>query len=166
MTRSAASAAEEALLEELAGLYLQVDDSLKGASCPSSTECCRFGVTGREPYVTSIEAAALRRAVARRGGPLSAKRRALPLAAKAGAPPRRGSAEGERICAFLDVSGRCSVYESRPFGCRTFHCVRANLPTKASADGRRDLVNRLRDIAARHEPGGDASRPLSKVFPT
>ncbi|HVW25233.1 MAG TPA: YkgJ family cysteine cluster protein [Polyangiaceae bacterium] len=166
MTRSAPSAAEGALLEELAALYRQADAELDGASCPSSTECCRFGVTGREPYVTSIEVAALRRAVARRGGPLSAKRRALPLAANAGGAPRPAAVKGERVCAFLDVSGRCSVYESRPLGCRTFYCARATLPAKASGAGRRELVNRLRDIASRHEPGGDRARPLSKVFPT
>jgi uncharacterized protein len=169
VTRRAAGGGEEALLEELAVLYRQVDASREGASCPASTECCRFGVTGREPYVTSIEVAALRRAVARRGGPLSAKRRALPLAGNPDVAPRSGAAKRERICAFLDVSGRCSVYESRPFGCRTFYCARATVPAKGGAaqrDRERDLVNGLRDIASRHEPGGDRARPLSKVFPT
>jgi hypothetical protein len=159
-TRVRPSDGEAALLEELSALYRQVDLSLAGASCPSSTECCRFGVTGREPYVTSIEIAALRRAVARGGGPLSAKRRALPLVAAA------GTAKKERICAFLNVSGRCSVYESRPFGCRTFHCARATLPARPTGSELRELVNRLRDIASRHEHGGDAPRPLSKVFST
>jgi Fe-S-cluster containining protein len=156
MTRCSQNGGEVALLEELFALFRQVDLSLQGASCPASTECCRFGVTGREPYVTSIEIAALRRAVARRGGPLSAKRRALPLAA--------GGERTERICRFLDVHGRCSVYDARPFGCRTFHCARATVPAKPSGAEQRELVNRLRDIASRHEPGGDAPRPLSKVF--
>jgi len=154
---------EAALLEELFALYRQVDLSFEGASCPSSTECCRFGVTGREPYVTSVEVAALRRAVSRRGGPLSAKRRALPLAAGAGRGP--GAGKSERACAFLDVSGRCSVYESRPFGCRTYYCERAVVPARMLGSEQRELVNRLRDIASRHEPGGDAPRPLSNVFP-
>jgi hypothetical protein len=162
MTRPERGDGEASLLAELAALYREVDLAQQGASCPASTECCRFGVTGREPYVTSIEIAALRRAVARRGGPLSAKRRALPLAGSS----RPGSAKTERICAFLDVSGRCSVYESRPFGCRTFYCERATLPARPSGSEQRDLVNRLRDIASRHEPGGDAPRPLSKVFRT
>jgi uncharacterized protein len=159
-TRGRPSDGETALLEELSALYRQADLSQEGASCPSSTECCRFGVTGREPYVTSIEVAALRRAVARRGGPLSAKRRALPLARDAGA------AQKERICTFLKVSGRCSVYESRPFGCRTFFCARATLPARIAGSELRELVHRLRDIASRHEPGGDAPRPLSRVFAT
>lgn len=159
MTRSRPGDREAELLEELFALYRQVDLSQEGASCPASTECCRFGVTGREPYVTSVEIAALRRAVARRGGPLSPKRRALPLTPG-------GSQKAERICVLLDAAGRCSVYESRPFGCRTFHCARATLPATLTGSERRELVNRLRDIASRHEPGGDAPRPLSKVFPS
>ena len=34
----------------------EVDALYADWSCPSSTECCRFGVTGRQPYLTSIEA--------------------------------------------------------------------------------------------------------------
>ncbi|HEX4334432.1 MAG TPA: hypothetical protein VH062_00885 [Polyangiaceae bacterium] len=151
-------AAETALLDELAELYRRVEAAYAGSSCPASTECCRFGVTGREPYVTSIEIAALTRAVRRRGGPLSPKRRALPLASST------TSAASERICALLDASGRCSVYDSRPFGCRTFFCERASISGEIGSSERRDLVNRLRDIASRHEPGGDGARPLSKVF--
>jgi Fe-S-cluster containining protein len=145
----------DALLDELAALYRETDRSNAGSSCPASTECCRFGITGREPYVTSIEVAAIERAIARRGGPLSPKRRALPIAL---------DAERERVCPLLDDSGRCSVYESRPFGCRTFFCVRATIARRRRPSEERQLVNRLRAIAARHETGGDAPRPLSKVF--
>jgi hypothetical protein len=142
-------------LHELAALYRETDALLAGSSCPGSTDCCRFGLTGREPYVTSVEIAAVERAIRRRGGPLSPKRRALPIA---------GPAQKERICPLLDVNGRCSVYESRPFGCRTFYCERAIVARRFSPSEMRELVNRLRDIAIRHTPGGDAPRPLSKVF--
>ena len=50
---------ERALFDELAALYTEVDARLASSSCPASTECCRFGVTGREPYVTSVELAYL-----------------------------------------------------------------------------------------------------------
>jgi Fe-S-cluster containining protein len=156
MKRARRGAGEDRLLDELSVLYQQAEAAYAGSSCPASTECCRFGVTGREPYVTSIEVAAIERAVRRRGGSLSAKKRALPLSPN---PDR------ERVCAFLDVSGRCAIYESRPFGCRTFFCARAALAREMDAAERRELVNRLRGLAARHEPGGDAPRPLSKVFP-
>jgi Fe-S-cluster containining protein len=149
------SPANDDLLDELAELYRETDRGNVGSSCPGSTECCRFGITGREPYVTSIEVLAIERAIARRGGPLSPRRRALPMAL---------DADRERICPLLDASGRCSVYESRPFGCRTFFCRRATISMLRRPSAERELVNRLRGIAARHEPGGDAPRPLSKVF--
>jgi Fe-S-cluster containining protein len=155
MPRAPREPTNHAILEELYALYRRVDAVYEGSHCPSSTECCRFGLTGREPYVTSVEVAALRRAVARRGGPPSAKRRALPIATTAAA---------ERICPFLDALGRCSVYESRPLGCRTFYCSRATVAGGTRGVDRRELVNRLRDIASRHEPGGDAPRPLSRAF--
>src|SRR3954469_13307508 len=147
--------AKDALLKEVAELYREGDLSNAGSSCPASTECCRFGITGREPYVTSIEIAAIQRAIARGGGPLSPKRRALPIAL---------GTERERICPLLNASGRCSVYDSRPFGCRTFFCNRATIGERPRPGEERELVNRLRAIAVRHEAGGDAPRPLSKVF--
>jgi Fe-S-cluster containining protein len=143
-----------ALLAELSALYAKVDALQADAACPASTECCRFGVTGREPYVTSIELAALERAAARRGGPLSARRRALPLA---------GNGAAERTCALLDREGRCSVYESRPFGCRTYFCERAS-GSRLSREELRDFVRRLSELAARHAPGGDRTRPLTRAL--
>jgi hypothetical protein len=145
-------AADDALLAELAALYRDADAQYGGWGCAVSTECCRFGTLGREPYVTSIEEAALRRAIARRGGPLSARRRALPVV------------DDERTCPMLARDGRCSVYADRPLGCRTFFCERAlpagPAPSRAALA---DLVRRLRDLAARHRPGGDAGRPLGRL---
>jgi len=145
----------DALLGELAALYREVDAEYAGSTCPASTECCRFGVTGREPYVTSLEVLAIERAVARRGGPLPPKRRALPLF---------HGADEERVCPLLDAGGRCSVYEDRPFGCRTFFCERAVIAGAPTRDRERALGRRLRDLAARHQAGGDQPRPLSRVF--
>ena len=49
-----------------------------------------------------------------------------------------------RACPFLDASGkRCSVYEARPFGCRTFFCGRINGPSKIPADETNALLERL-----------------------
>ena len=144
---------EEELLHELREIYAETDALHEGIGCATSTECCRFGITRREPYVTSVELLAVERAVAARGGPLSAKRRALPLT---GDPAR------ERVCPFLDVNARCSVYASRPFGCRTFFCERrtADLPDRKAI---RVLGDRVRALATRHAPGGDAPRPLTRA---
>jgi hypothetical protein len=151
-----AMAADEDLLKGLDALYGEVDALHAGFSCPASTECCRFGLTGREPYVTTIELLAIERALARSGGGLpSARKRALPL--------HGATSEDERTCPLLDRAGRCSVYAVRPFGCRTYYCARA----ERAADPRRPLralLAQLRDLAARHRPGGDAARALTSAL--
>ncbi|MGC3998833.1 MAG: YkgJ family cysteine cluster protein [Anaeromyxobacter sp.] len=59
-------------------------------------------MTKRQPYLWPSEWRVLMEHLKR-------EKRALP-------PPRADGA-----CPFLDASGkRCSVYEARPFGCRTF----------------------------------------------
>ncbi len=146
---------DEALVGELRALYARIDAHYADWTCPSSTECCRFGVTGRQPYVTSIEIAMVERAIARRGGMPSAKKHALPLTND----PRR-----ERICPLLNRDNRCSIYADRPFGCRTFFCDRATQgegPTRAVLQ---EHVNELRALAERHKLGGDAPRPLMRVL--
>ncbi|MCC6555129.1 MAG: YkgJ family cysteine cluster protein [Polyangiaceae bacterium] len=150
-----------ALFAELEAVYRDADEAFSGWTCPASTECCRFGITGREPYVTSIELAAVRRAVAARGGARSF-RPAAPLAVPEGG---RRLPSAERTCPMLTDAGRCAVYAARPLGCRTFFCDRA-VPG-SSVVRHRDvlaLVRRVQEIAARHEPGGDAGRPLIRAL--
>jgi Fe-S-cluster containining protein len=155
------------LLAELAEVYRDADGLHWGWTCPASTECCRFGITGREPYVTSIELAAVRRAIAARGGMRSWKR--APVVAK---DPDAASTSrvalpvvtDERTCPLLDASGRCAVYEARPLGCRTFFCERATEGGKVKQRDVNALVRRIQDIAARHEPGGDKGRPLTRAL--
>jgi uncharacterized protein len=139
------------LLAELAGVYRDADALYAGWSCPASTECCRFGVTGREPYVTSIEVAAVKKAIAARGGMRSWKR-GLPVVSD------------ERRCPLLDAAGRCAVYAARPLGCRTFFCDRAEAGDRVRQREVNTLVRRIQDIAARHEPGGDQGRPLTRTL--
>src|ERR1043165_5761472 len=115
------------MLDELRALYRDTDALFDGATCDASTECCRFGITGREPQVTSIEIALVKQAIKERGGPLSAKKRALPLTAVS-------SPQRERICPLLNQSGRCSIYRDRPLGCRTFFCSRASVVRPPSRD--------------------------------
>jgi Fe-S-cluster containining protein len=146
---------ETALLDELAAIYREVDVLFAGWSCPSTTECCRFGLTGRAPYVTSIELSMVRRAIARRGGPLSPRKRALPLS---------GDAEREGICPLLDQRGRCSIYADRPLGCRTFHCSRATKGREASRKELGEMLARIVHLAARHQPGGDQGRLLPRAL--
>lgn len=150
------------LERELRALYDEIDQAFAGASCPASTECCRFGITGREPYVTSLELAVVERAIAARGGARSLGRSPPPLNAEH--DKRRLGIIDERVCPLLDASGRCAVYASRPFGCRTFFCDRA---IGADAVGQRDInafVRRIKDLAAKHSHGGDVGRPLVRAL--
>lgn len=141
-------------LAELRALYARIDVALGGWACEASTDCCRFGITGREPYPTAVELAELERAVKARGG-LKKKRRALPVA-------------GERRCALLGDDNKCAVYASRPFGCRTFFCDRAR---SAVGEGPSTLpkaeiaaVSRaIADLSAKFDPRNPGPRPLSRV---
>ena len=153
-------AAEAAGLEELRAVYTEVDALLAGWTCDSSTDCCRFGVTGREPYPTAVELAELERAVRARGG--LPKRRSLPTVSPSG--------EDERRCALLSDEGKCLVYAARPFGCRTFFCERARGPAGEPARAMRDakseiarLGRAVADVSARFDVRDPGPRPLSKA---
>jgi uncharacterized protein len=139
------------LLAELRELYRGVDAALEGWSCAASTDCCRFGVTGREPYPSAIEVAELERAVAARGG--IPKRRTLPLA-------------NERRCDLLDDGGKCVVYASRPLGCRTFYCDRGEGPVGERALPK-EVISRasakIAQLSAALAPANPGARPLSRV---
>lgn len=143
------------LLDELRILYARADALYADWSCSNSTECCRFGITGRQPYVTSIELSLLRHGLAKRGGELAPRRRALPITR---------DSDSERICPLLEGSGRCSVYAERPLGCRTYYCERAQAGAGPSRDDLRELVRALQDLAARHELGGELARPLMRAL--
>lgn len=146
-------------LEQLRALYARIDAAMEGWGCETSTDCCRFGVTGREPYPTAVELAELERAVRARGG--LPKRRSLPVLTK--------GAGDERRCALLGDDGRCLVYAARPFGCRTFFCDRAHGPVGERAPSglpRAEIAEVGRAIAALSalfSPGDPGPRPLSRA---
>lgn len=160
--------ANAAALDELRALYAKIDGALHGWGCDASTECCRFGVTGREPYPTAVEIAELERAIKARGG--LPKRRSLPVV-RSSSSSRETSrrAHDERRCALLGDDSRCLVYASRPFGCRTFFCERARGPVGERADSglpRAAITEIARDIAALSAgfaPADPGPRPLSRV---
>lgn len=138
-------------LDELRAIYARTATLTDGLGCDASTDCCRFGVTGREPYPTAIEIAELERGIRARGG--LKKRRTLPVA-------------GERRCAMLDDDGRCQVYASRPFGCRTFFCDRARdaggNPVALPREEIAALSRAIADLSARFDPRDPGPRPLSR----
>lgn len=138
--------------EQLLEIYRRLDDALLGFGCGASTACCRFGVTGREPYVTKVERHVLERAIAKRGG--LPKRKTLPIAE-------------ERVCPLLGDDGRCGVYEARPFGCRTFFCgdaLRDYAPGKLPRATIGALVRDLSDLSEKYDPRDGRGAPLTRSF--
>jgi len=97
-------------------------------TCPGTAECCQLKVTGRPPWLWPSEWAVLEEE-------LKAQGRALP-------PPRDDGA-----CPFLDEAGkRCTVYASRPFGCRTYFCQRVQGPARQPAERTNALLERLKAL--------------------
>ena len=108
-----------------------------------------------------------------RAGAVSHRHRAdgsAPRPARGAPPevdPRRLPVAELRACPLLTPEGRCRVYASRPFGCRTFFCDHAEGPGgqgRRAASGRRDaLGRRIADLSARHAPRDPGPRPLVKA---
>jgi Fe-S-cluster containining protein len=106
--------------------------------CTQLTECCRFRLTGRTPYLTKAEAVLAAKAWRATG------RKSLPE-----------SADG--ACPMLDpASSRCRIYDSRPFGCRTHFCAAAGGPYARREVA--DLIHRLEDLS--RELGSRDALPL------
>ncbi|HEY2773333.1 MAG TPA: YkgJ family cysteine cluster protein [Candidatus Binatia bacterium] len=128
--------------EDIEKIYADAEASLPARNCTRTTRCCRFAETGREPYVTRAETDYLF-AVLRSQG------RRMP-------PPR-----DDRACPFLASDQKtCTVYEGRPFGCRTHFCREAGGAISAS-----ELKPSLDRLAALDEVlGGDGPRPLTRVL--
>jgi uncharacterized protein len=148
---------------ELLALYAEADRLVGGWTCACASEtpadapearCCHFAVTGREPYPTAIELEEVRHAM--RASAVAARDpRALPLA-------------DARPCPLLSDRGRCRIYASRPFGCRTFFCDGAEAPLGAKPrlprDELRALGRRIADLSARFDPRDPHPRPLVRAL--
>lgn len=122
---------------ELLALYKEVDALQGDFTCDLSQECCSFGE--REPYPTTVELAEVWDAVRTIGG-LPKKRTGrgrLPLV------------NDELRCPLLGPDGRCRIYASRPFGCRTFFCARVQGPGKLPRKEVQSLGQRVAQLSAR-----------------
>lgn len=135
------------MMADLRGVYERIDAMMAPFSCPSSSGCCRFGQTGREPYLTRLEEEGLRRARAAR----PAKK--LPLLARE-----------RRNCAFLQADGRCAMYEARPFGCRTFFCTQREGPRAFPRREVNQLAQELLERSLAHFPEQRELRPIGRLF--
>ncbi len=97
-------------------------------SCPGSSECCQLAVTKRPPWLWPSEWKVIEARLAR-------EKRALPALRADGA------------CPMLDAAGkRCTVYEDRPLGCRTYFCHRIIGPAKLPGEETNALLERLKAL--------------------
>ena len=92
-------------------ILAEVEGALADIRCQGSADCCRFAVTGREPWLTVVEWRLVVAELRRQGRRL---------------PPPRESDDGR--CPFLTDQARCQVYAARPLGCRSHFCERATPP--------------------------------------
>ncbi len=120
-----ASPALRAALNETRAVLRKADAAWSKHSCPATAECCQLKQTGRPPWLWPSEWALLLEHV------------------RGVVPPAR--ADGG--CAFLDADGkRCTVYEARPFGCRTFFCHRILGPAAVPSAPTEALLERLKAL--------------------
>jgi Fe-S-cluster containining protein len=124
--------------------------------CATATErddalCCQFNVTGREPYPTPVELAEVDHALRARGVARSGDRARLPVL------------DERKSCPLLSREGRCTIYASRPFGCRTFFC-RGHEPSRSSRSAIQAIGRRISDLAARVFPTDPLPRPLTRAL--
>jgi Fe-S-cluster containining protein len=135
------SSGESEALDELRAIYRELEARPVVRACERRTDCCRFKLTGRTPYVTKPEAAMLAKAVRASG------RRSV-------------AARSDGDCPLLDAQGRCTVYDARPFGCRTHFCAAAGGPID-----RRDVADLIRRLGELDSAvGGDGVRMLGAAL--
>jgi len=125
----------DASTREVRAIYAELAERPIERGCTQLTECCRFRLTGRTPYLTRGEAL---------------------VAAKAfrAAGRTRLSENADGSCPMLQ-EGRCMIYAERPFGCRTHFCAAAGGPYARREVS--DLIQRLESIDARLGGNGSTS---------
>lgn len=128
-------------LAEVRSVYVELASRPMERDCQRRTQCCQFRLTGKVPQLTRGEALLSAQAFRATG------RKSLP-------DPVKGA------CPMLQAdTGKCLIYESRPFGCRTHFCQPAGGPIERS--GILDLIRRLEEIDA--QLGGDGPHPFSSA---
>jgi Fe-S-cluster containining protein len=119
-------------------VYRDLEQRPVQRNCIARTECCQFQLTGLTPHLTKGEALLAAKAFRSTG------RKELPES-------------DDGICPMLKrATGRCMIYEDRPFGCRTHFCEAAGGPYARKEV--LDLIRRLEDLDVRLH--GDGPRKI------
>lgn len=109
-------------------------------NCTGVSQCCRFRLNGRTPFLTKGEALVAAQAWRAAG------RKEVVL-------PADGS------CPFLGKNGLCQIYNGRPFGCRTHFCEAAGGPYARNEV--RDLIQELEEIDRKLGGNGGVNLPVA-----
>jgi hypothetical protein len=109
-------------------------------NCTGVSQCCRFRLNGRTPFLTKGEAMVAAQAWRAAGR----KEVALPV---------------DGSCPFLGKTGLCQIYNGRPFGCRTHFCDPAGGPYGRQEV--RDLIHRLETIDRQLGGNGGVNLPVA-----
>ena len=162
--------------EELLGLFREADVLSAGCSCTCATatvredaRCCRFAVTGREPYPTPLELCEVNHAIRASGGKAPGGKASGGKASQGPSLTRRGgrglplAREQGGDCPLLADDGRCGIYASRPFGCRTFFCQGHEAPRHVR-EAHQALGRRISALAARYFPRDPGPRPFTRAL--
>ena len=128
----------DAIFSEVRAVYQELEQRPVERDCLRRTECCQFKLTGKTPYLTAGEALYAADALRAQG-------------------KTRLEEKADGSCPLLDArTGRCQIYESRPFSCRTHFCAAAGGPY--SRKEVIDLIRRLEDVD--HAMGGPGAQTL------
>jgi len=110
-------------LAEVRAVYAELAQRPVQRNCIRRTDCCQFKLTGLTPYLTKGEALLAAKALRATG------RKKLTVSTDGSCP------------LFDKKTGKCLIYENRPFGCRTHFCRAAGGPY--ARNDVRDLIRRL-----------------------
>lgn len=129
---------KSAVRAEVNAIYEELARRPRATNCIGRADCCHFRVTGKTPYLTKGEAMVAAMGV-RASGRTQLK------------------THPDGACPLLDAAGKCTIYDHRPFGCRTHFCEAAGgvWPRREI----QDLIHRLEELDERL--GGGGSRPLA-----
>lgn len=127
--------------EEIRAIYAELETRRLERDCQMRTGCCHFRLAGHTPLLTLGEAL-----YAARGVRASGRKTLKP--------------HPDGACPLLGQDGRCTIYQHRPFGCRTHFCQAAGgmYPRRHVAD----LIHRLE--ALDEKLGGEGARPLTGIL--
>jgi len=133
---------QAAIIDEVRSIYKELEQRPIERKCTLKTECCRFAITGETPHLTRGEAL-----VAIKGLKASG-RKTIPEVEDGSCPLLHSK------------TGKCMIYNFRPFACRTHFCDAAG--GKYPRDQIIDLIRQLEVID--HKLGGDGSRKIESAL--